>query len=342
MASLQAANKNPYGAAEVLEDALASQAVSQTATTYRRLFEFWLQAREQERARKALQRAARLSGDIDLYLYLAQLQMEEQEFDSMYQTMLQACGKPLPDKYVGRANLLLGVSQLKLGDEAAARRSFINATLIGGVNAQAAQWLRFMNGPPATEDEISGIEGICYGVNDKPLQAARNPVVSNVETAVDSPAADGPSKPFEIKTVAPMSLYYLQSTKPLEETMASLKGTLIKLYVSLAKSGGSADGPLQIILTGDPRSDAGVEVELGAPFRGSVSGSGRFGVRSTQPFKCASTVFEGKGEALAAALAQLAEAVQEAQLEFTGETRIVVPQGNSADTLKAELQIGIR
>ncbi|CAA0107685.1 Uncharacterised protein [Halioglobus japonicus] len=342
LASLHAANNNPYGAADVLENALAAQAVSQNATTYRRLFEFWLQAREQQKARKALQQAAKLSGDIELYLYLAQLQMEDADFDNMYQTMLLACGKPLPDKYVGRANLLLGVSQLKLGDEVGARRSFINATLIGGVNAQAGQWLRFMDGPPATEDELSGIVGICYGQNDKQMKATGTLVKSNVDTPADSPAQEEAPAAFEIKTVPPMSLYYMQSTKPLDETMAALRGTLIKLYVSLAKSGGSADGPLQIILTGDPRSEAGVDVELGAPFRGSTGGSGRFRVRTTESFKCASQSFEGEGEAVAAALAQLAEAVKAAQHEFTGETRIVVPQSNSADTLRVELQIGIR
>ncbi len=170
LASLHAANNNPYGAAEVLENALSAKEIAQDATTYRRLFEFWLQAREQEKAGQALQQAARLSGDIELYLYLAQLQMEQQAYEAMHQTMLGACAKQLPEKYVGRANLLLGVSQLKLGDEAGARRSFINATLIGGVNAQAGQWLRFMNGPPATEDETRRIVGICHGPNDKRLE----------------------------------------------------------------------------------------------------------------------------------------------------------------------------
>ncbi len=146
---------------------------------------------------------------------------------------------------------------------------------------------------------------------------------------------------FVIKTVPPMSLFYLQSAKPLPELMASLRGTLINMYVSLAKSGGSADGPLQIILSGDPGSAAGVEVQLGAPFRGSTGGSGRYRVRTTEPFKCAAQSFEGQGEALAAALAQLAESVRASQYAFTGETRIVVPQGDGADTLSAELQIGI-
>jgi tetratricopeptide (TPR) repeat protein len=342
LASLQSANNNPYGAAEVLEEALSSQQVPPSAATYRRLFEFWLQAREQEKARKALQQAAKLSDDIELYLYLAQLQMEEQDFDNMHQTMLAACAKQLPDKYVGRANLLLGVSQLKRGDESGARRSFINATLIGGVNAQAGQWLRFMNGAPPTDDEIRRIVGICYGANDKRLDASTRLTQTAVEISADATAAEVVSSAFEIKTIAPMSLYYMQSGKPIAELLGSLRGTAISLYVSLAKSGGNADGPLQVILSGDPQGlEEDVTTQVGAPFAGAASGSGKFSVRTTEPFKCASQMFEGEGDALGKALAQLAESVQGAQHEFTGEMRIVIPPGDSGGTLKLELQLGI-
>jgi hypothetical protein len=65
-------------------------------------------------------------------------------------------------------------------------------------------------------------------------------------------------------------------------------------------------------------------------------------VRTTAPFKCASQLFEGAGDALGTALAQLAESARAAQHEFTGEARIVMPQSDSADTLKVELQIGVR
>ncbi|MCB1704897.1 MAG: hypothetical protein KDI17_08540 [Halioglobus sp.] len=339
LASLHSANDNPYGAAQVLEAALASGEVAASAAAYRRLFEFWLAAREQDRARKALQQAARLSGDIELYLYLAQLQMEEQDFDNMHQTMLAACARQLPDKYVGRANLLLGVSQLKLGDEAGARRSFINATLIGGVNAQAGQWLRFMNVAPPTDDEVSGIVGLCYGENDERLEAASVAAPDTAETTTDTAPADAA---FEVKTVAPMKLYYMETGQPPEALMASLRGTAISLYVSLAKAGGNADGPLQLIVTETGGGQAGVKVQVGAPFAGAVAGSGKYRVRTTIPFPCVSRMFEGEGDALGAAVAQLAEDARAAGHELSGEMRFVIPQGDSAGVPRLELQIGIR
>jgi tetratricopeptide (TPR) repeat protein len=352
LANLHSANDNPYGAAQVLEAAMAQKEVPPNAASYRRLFEFWLQAREPEKARQALQQAASLSGDIELSLYLAQLQMEEQDFANMHETMLAACARELPDKYVGRANLLLGVSQLKLGDEAGARRSFINATLVGGVNAQAGQWLRFMNAAPVTDEEARRIAGICYGAEDKRLEpdptVAHATVASVADTAaiaVASPSGTQvASGAFAIKTIEPMTLYYMQWSKPLPELVDSLQGTLISLYVSLVKSGGAVDGPLQIILSGqlDREEAEGINVQLGSPVRGPTRGSGKFNVRTTESFKCAALHFAGSRDALRTALAQLAESVRAAQHELTGEARIVIPQSDNNGIFTAELQIGIR
>lgn len=58
--------------------------------------------------------------------------MEKEQWQAMQTMVLKACDGALPERLVARANLLLGVSQLKLGDTALARRSLINATVVGG------------------------------------------------------------------------------------------------------------------------------------------------------------------------------------------------------------------
>lgn len=340
LANLHAANNDPYGAAEVLEQGLSSGVIAQSGAHYRRLFELWLQAREQDRARQALQQAARLSDDPELAFYLAQLQMEQEDFAGMHQTMLAACADPLPDRHVGRANLLLGISQLKLGDPDGARRSLINATLVGGVNAQAGQWLAYMNAAPTTREEARRIAGICVGANDTRLDAAAGLSGMAVEQSPD--AASGPPA-FEVKTVPAMRLFYLPYEAPLEQLTQALRATAISLNVSLVKSGGSADGPLQLIFSGDLAQPAsGITVEVGIPARGAVTGSGKFNVRTTEPFRCAFRAFEGVGPALRTALAQLAESAQAANHELTGEARIVIPQSNNSGSPRVELQLGIR
>lgn len=338
LADLQAVNKNPYGAAQTLQDALARKQVKADGRHYRKLFEFWLQARENDKAQAALSRAARLTGDIELFLYLAQLQMEQRAWQTMYQTMLDACAKQLPDKYVGRANLLLGVSQLKLGDEVAARRSLINATLVGGVNAQAGQWLQFMNAQPATKGEVRRIVGICYGAQDKRAKVGAVPQVAADSEAgvVESDAAAD----IQTKTVPALRLFYLEQDMPLEELLGKLRNLAVAMNIALVKAGGSVDGPMQIISSSDPAAGGPAPpLQLAVPVRGSPSGRGRYKVRSTEPFKCAYLALEGEGQALLTAWLEFAAAVRDAGYEITGERRLVGSAGGSA---KTELQLGIK
>lgn len=343
LVNLHAANNDPYGAAEALQQALASGEVPQTGAHYRRLFEFWLQAREQDNARQALEQAAQLSDDPELSFYLAQLQMEQEDYKGMHQTMIAACAAPLPDRHVGRANLLMGISQLKLGDTDGARRSLINATLVGGANAQAGEWLTYMRAAPPTEDEARRIVGICHGAQDKALDPTSSVALNPVANPSAAPPVAAGSDAFEIKTVPAMRLFYLPYESPLDELADTLQATAISMNVSLVKSGGSADGPLQLIFSGDLRQpESGISVQVGIPARGTVTGRGKFRVRTTEPFRCAVRSFAGVGPALREELAQLAESVLAANHQLTGEARIVIPQSNNAGAPKVELQLGIK
>lgn len=342
LASLQATTGNPYGAAELLEAALSQAEIPANALNYRKLFEFWLQAREQSNALRALQQATRLSGDTELYLYLAQLQMEQKDFQSMHQTMLAACADQLEDRFVGRANLLLGISQLKLGDEPGARRSLINATLIGGVNAEAGQWLAFMGAEPVTQREARRIEGICYGARDKRLASSSAAVQSTLEVDSKESVQAAGYDDFQIKTVAPMRLYYTHYKQPLSELAGSLQGSVVDLGKNLMKSGGRIDGPLQLILPEDLSEENNeAALQLGLPFTGVVSSRGKFQVQTTNQFKCAYQRFDGSEEGFLEGLARLAESVQAADHVLDGGARIVI-SGDSSESLDFELQLGIR
>ena len=338
LADLQAANQNPYGAADLLSAALAEEKLEASGANYRKLFEFWFQAREQDRARKALQRAAQLSGDTDLYLYLAQLQMDQRAWQSMHQTMLAACANQLPDKYVGRANLLLGVSQLKLGDETGARRSFINATLIGGANAQAGQWLDFMQAAPTTRGEARRIAGICYGSGDKRLKVASSAAGGAGATAQEAESEPDSPDAMQIKTVPAMRLFYVEQDMPLVELAEQLKSLAVRLNVSLVKAGGSADGPLHIFSFGDPDAEAAAaSLQLALPAKGSPSARGRFRTRKADAFKCAYLTYTG--DDMTSAWTDFYGRVQASGHELTGERRMVLLSGNAAGT---ELQLGVK
>ena len=342
LADLQAVNGNPYGAAIVLDTALKNQSVAENGLTYRKLFQFWLQAREQERATVALVQAARLSGDIELYLYLAQLQMEQEAWQPMYQTMLAACKEPLRDKYVGRANLLLGISQLKLGDESSARRSFINATLIGGAGAQAGQWLTFMNADEPSASESRGIVSVCRGTRDKKASADAFAASASPRTAggVSIKVSGKPGDvTVETKTVSKLQFFYQEYDKPLEELAAEAKTLAMKMGIAMVKSGGTIDGPLQIIA---PGTDAEGALELGFPARGSPRAGGRYKLRFTSAFKCAYVVYNGTQGSLAELWAGFLQRVTDAGYVLTDERRVVlqVSRGDGG-AVSLELQVGI-
>lgn len=164
LAGLHATQGNPYAGAKVLEQALDTGVVAESGDHYRLLFEYWLQARERERALAALARAARLSGDAELFLYWAQQLMEQARWGEMNGVIRELCQAGIGPRYVGRANLMLGISEYGLGKKAAAYRAFANATLSGGVNTQAGHWL--------TKLESEGVQGRVAASVSGPCQAA--------------------------------------------------------------------------------------------------------------------------------------------------------------------------
>ena len=340
LVDLMAVNGNPYGAADTLRQALQAGEIPANAANYRKLFELWFQARESRQASAALVQAARLSGDTELYLYLAQLQMDEENWQGMHQTVLAACANQLEDRYVSRANLFLGVSQLKLGDREGARRSLINATLVGGANAQAGQWLEYMGAEPATKEEARRIVGPCYGSEGKQRQVAslsNRGGAGQTGTADDSDLAGGE---FQFKTLPAQRLFYAEYDMPLEELAAKLKPLAVKLGVTLVKSGGSADGPLQIIAPAE--GDEGA-LQLALPSRGTPRAGGQYRTRRTSPARAAYRVVKGSAGELADARRDFSGSLREAGYELSGEQRLifVTPGGGDSDTAEVEMQIGI-
>ncbi len=339
LADLQAVTGNPYGGAETLSAALAAGTVKGDAARYRRLFEFWLAAREPEKAGAALERAARLSGDTELFLYLAQLQMEREDWQAMHRTMVAACRKQLEDRFVGRANLLLGVSQLKLGDTAGARRSFINATLVGGVNQQAGRWLDFMQAEPPSRGEQRRVEGICVGPEDS------RSAIADLEDVEGMPQAGGGGEagsdgPLQTRTVPAQRFFYQQLDLPLAELGAKVPSLAAAMGVALVKAGGAIDGPLQIILQGEP--GAAGEMALAFPVKGAPQGRGKYRLRRSEAFECAYAVHRGPPAELGAAVAALAAAVQASGRDPAGEVRLLFAAPTGGGDPEIEIQIGIR
>ena len=279
--------------------------------------------------------AARLSVDTELYLYLAQLLIEQRDWQALNKTMLAACDKQLEDRFVGRANVYLGISQLKLGDEAGARRSFINATLITGANVQAGQWLEHMEAAPPTRDEARQIVGICYGSMDKQLETDGSG--SGVTTAKTDPAPDGG---FVIREIAPQRIFYREYTMPLTELAEQVRSLVVRMNVALVKAGGSVVGPVHII-AGEQQPEGGEPSwRLALPVSGSPQGKGQYRVGTAPACRCATMTATGEGRALLDDLERFSSDVRNAGHLLTGEGRLVVLQTPDND-VSLEFQLGI-
>ena len=205
LTDLYAINKIPGRGARVLEEAIANGRIKSSTKINDRLFRLWMQAGERDKAQQALAQAASGSNDTELQLYLAQLQMEKEQWQSMQEIVLKACDGALPERLVARANLLLGVSQLKLGDTELARRSFINATIVGGAGEQATQWLAFMKAAPATDGEKVGIAGPCYSSDTRSIFTASMPDSQRSTTSVSSEPAEAATTNSETEATMPAS-----------------------------------------------------------------------------------------------------------------------------------------
>ena len=104
----------------------------------------WLQAREQEKAIQAFTRAAPLSDNGNLYLQVAQLHIDRNEWQQGREALekaLAAGGLKQP----GNAYLLLGIARMELEDTDKAVKAFEQAAQFSETSKSANQWLRFIS-----------------------------------------------------------------------------------------------------------------------------------------------------------------------------------------------------
>jgi len=354
LADLYASQNNPHQGARILQEGIDRGIISPDSKTYQRLFNYWLQAKEKKRAVQALEKAASLTRDTELNLYLAQLHMEADKWQAMQDTMLRACKSHIEDRFVGKANLLLGISQMKLGDSDAARRSFINATLVGGANDEAGQYLRFMKAEPPSPREKRYLSGPCQSKSTASVFASqsykapkkqKSSKAKPTSQAKTSSTGNKSYAPVQSKTVSSQKLFYTTYTFTPEQMKDELSSKAIKLALTATKSGGTIDGPMHLIFE-EPLQEGAEEVtfKLAFPIKGSVRSRGKNKVTSDRGFKCTYVSYEGSEEGLATAWKKLYDDTLAAGHTLSDESRQIFSEDNSpgSKTIKAELQLGIK
>ena len=343
LADLYVANSAPEKGARLFQQAIAVGEIENNEKYNKRLFEYWLQARENEKATETLTRAIKQIQDFELFIRLAQLQMEQEDWQGMHGTMLFACQKTLDDKYVSRANLLLGVSQLKLGDKTNARASFINSTLISGAGDKARAWLKYMNAERPESDELRAITGPCHPEDRKVRYVKHNPpqkaapiVNAPIESSSDVIAVN-------TKKVLAQSLYGIKLSVEPEELASAIKNQAFRTGVSLVKTGGTINGPLHILFDGVLAEGEAIKFRLAFPYKGKPKNKGPYRAKKAAEFKCAYYNYTGPASDILSAWVRLYKQTIAAGFTTNGESRMVLTIDESGDApeMSFELQLGI-
>ena len=152
---------NPFVAARLLQQLMDQYQVDHNIENYERLFKFWYLAQEIEYASNALKESLKYDASTKRYLDLSELYYQQQKWEEMNLTVKQACTWSVEDKFVGRANLLLGISELKLKREQQAIQAFYNATMISGKVKEAIAYLQYLNVDISDTRRYEQITGVC-------------------------------------------------------------------------------------------------------------------------------------------------------------------------------------
>lgn len=144
----------PYNAAKVIEKGMADEIIEQTPQNLELLGGAWRQARHLEQAIPPLTRAAELSEKGDLYMQLAQVYLEREEWTQARKFLDLAIAKgDLADP--GNAQLLAGVANYNSKRVESAKRAFRRARDYEKTRTAASKWLQFIEVEAQRAKEIA-------------------------------------------------------------------------------------------------------------------------------------------------------------------------------------------
>lgn len=159
LAQLYLQNDLPYRAATLLDEGIASGVVQGNADAWSLLADSWLNARERSRALAPLERAAKESEGGELYVRLAQIQVDEENWNAAEQALGAALRKgKLEDP--GKAQLLLGVVRVNQKKWKEAEQAFASAQQSEATRDAATKWLKYL--PERIAAEPGGVNGSAH------------------------------------------------------------------------------------------------------------------------------------------------------------------------------------
>ena len=131
----------PTKAARVLEQGLKSGAIKRSEQTLTMLGDAWMRAREFELAARPLGEAAKVAKKGDLWVRVAQIYMEKEDWPRAVSALQNALSKGNLTS-PGNAHLFLGICQFNSGKYPKAQKAFQDALKHKSSRKSAEQWLK--------------------------------------------------------------------------------------------------------------------------------------------------------------------------------------------------------
>jgi tetratricopeptide (TPR) repeat protein len=154
MAQLYLQQEVPYKAATLLESEMESGRVSKNAKNYRLLSQAWSLAMEDEKAIPALQQAARLSDDGELYVRLGNSYLNIGQYDECVSSVREGIDKGGLEEGSSDAQISLGMCLYNLKRYKDATAAFERAARSQKSKRLAGQWIAVINADLAREEQI--------------------------------------------------------------------------------------------------------------------------------------------------------------------------------------------
>jgi len=136
----------PYKAAEVLQQGIEKDIVSKTKQNWEQLGNAWYAAQELDQAIVALTNAAELSEDGKIAMQVAYILVDKEDWEAARNALETAIDKGgLSETETGNMYVLLGMSELNLGNRDTARQAFMEARKFPKARQSAQQWINHLD-----------------------------------------------------------------------------------------------------------------------------------------------------------------------------------------------------
>ncbi len=140
----------PAKAARLVEDALRRKRLETSTRAWRQVAHAWLEAREWQAARRALERAVEEGGSAEVLVELAQVVAAQRDWMVAAHYLAEALAVESESEIRAKGWLLLGTVRVHF-DRAAAESAFREAARYESVASRAHVWLRFLRSISAPE-----------------------------------------------------------------------------------------------------------------------------------------------------------------------------------------------